>query len=208
MSERIKTVVFLGSAVVVVAVATFVWYPRQADVQTAERVGKTLFPDFKNVQDATELRIVRFTEGVGEWSEFKVARNNTTGLWTIPSSSNYPADAEKQMGDAATALVDLRILDVASERSSDHEIYGVIEPNREKLEASQEGVGLFVSVKDAKGKDLAKMIVGKAVKGATDQRFVRVPGQNLVYVAQIDPEKFPTTFEKWIEPESAQTRRL
>ncbi len=32
-----------------------------------------------------------------------------------------------------------------------------------------------------------------------DQRFVRTPGIDSVYVVKIDPEKFPTDFEKWIE---------
>ncbi len=75
----------------------------------------------------------------------------------------------------------------------------MIEPDRQKLEASQEGVGLLVAVKDAKGKELAKLIIGKRVKGTEDQYFVRKPGQPPVYVVKIDPEKFPTEFEKWIE---------
>ena len=39
---------------------------------------------------------------------------NAAGLWLIPSSSNYPADAEAQMRDAATALIDVQVLGIAT----------------------------------------------------------------------------------------------
>ena len=91
------------------------------------------------------------------------------------------------------------MLGIASDETKDHQVYGVIEPDRQKLDASQEGVGLLVAVKNTKGDDLAKLIIGKRVKGTEDQYFVRKPGEPQVYVAKIDPEKFPTDFEKWIE---------
>ena len=103
------------------------------------------------------------------------------------------------MRDAATSLIDLQVLGIVSENASDHEMYGVSNRTNRRLEASQEGVGLLVSVSDAKGKDLAKLIIGKQVKGTEDQHFVRKPGQNPIYVVKIDPAKFPTEFEKWIE---------
>ncbi len=101
-----------------------------------------------------------------------MARDPKTGLWSIPSSSNYPADAETQMRDAATSLIDLQVLDIVSQNANDHQTYGVVEPDKQKLEASQQGVGLLVSVEDAKGKDLAKLIIGKEVKGAEELHFV------------------------------------
>ena len=67
------------------------------------------------------------------------------------------------------------------------------------MQASQEGVGLLVSVKSAKGQDLAKLIIGKRVKGNLEQRFVRIPGMDSVYVVKIESEKFPTEFARWIE---------
>jgi hypothetical protein len=136
---------------------------------------------------------------VAKWEEFEVARDKNTGLWVIPSSGNYPADAEAQMRNAATELVDLRVIDIASERTSEHAMFGVIEPDRQVIQDSQEGVGLLVSVRDQRGRDLARLIIGKQVKGQPEQHFVRVPGQNAVFVAKIEPEKFPTDFESWIE---------
>ncbi len=199
MSESVKTVIFAAVAVVAVLVAVFT-YPKQEDYQPPDLLGKPLFADFTDPSTAAELAISkvlrgsRSADGVRQWSAMR-----RSGLWSIPSSSNYPADAEAQMRDAATSLIDLQVLGIASEDNKDHQIYGVIEPDEQKLEASQEGVGLLVAVKDAKGKELAKLIIGKRVKGTEDQYFVRKPGEPPVYVVKIDPAKFPTEFEKWIE---------
>jgi hypothetical protein len=198
MSEMVKTVIFAAVAVVAVVVTVFT-YPKQEDYRPPDLLGKPLFPEFTDPSVAAELAITRFSENLGQLTEFEVERNAESGLWTIPSSSNYPADADAQMRDAATSLIDLNVIGIASESNKDHQVYGVIEPDRQKLDASQEGVGLLVNAKDAKGKELAKLIIGKRVKGSEGQHFVRKPGQASVYVVKIDPEKFPTEFEKWIE---------
>lgn len=203
MSQTIKTLIFMGVALVVALVALFT-YPKQESFKAPSLVGQPLFKDFTDPGTAATLKIARFSEDLGELTEFEVTRDNQSGLWTIPSSSGYPADAETQMRDAATGLIDLQVIGIASERAADHEIYGVVEPDKETLEASQAGVGLLVSVSDAKGMELAELIIGKQVKGTEEQRFVRVPNQNPVYVVNIDPAKYPTDFEKWIERDLLQ----
>ena len=55
------------------------------------------------------------------------------GVWSIPSHSDYPADAAEHMAQAATALLDLEILGVASTNAGDQELYGVITPDLAKL---------------------------------------------------------------------------
>ena len=197
MSETVKTLSFAAVAVVAVVVAVFT-YPKQKDYRPPDMVGKSMFEKFTDPGDAAELAIAKFSEDLGQLTQFEVARN-ASGIWTIPSSSNYPADAEAQMRDAATSLIDLRVLGLATSETRDHQIYGVIEPDSQKLDASQEGVGLLVAVKNSKGDALARLIIGKRVKGTEDQYFVRKPGEPQVYVVKIDPEKFPTEFEKWIE---------
>ncbi len=197
MSETVKTLSFAAVAVVAVVVAVFT-YPKQKDYRPPDMVGKSMFEKFTDPGDATELAIAKFAEDLGQLTQFEVVRS-ADGIWTIPSSSNYPADAEAQMRDAATSLIDLRVLGLATNETREHQIYGVIEPDSQKLDASQEGVGLLVAVKNSKGDALARLIIGKRVKGTEDQYFVRKPGEPQVYVVKIDPEKFPTEFEKWIE---------
>ncbi len=157
MNEAIKTLLYVGVAVIVAAVAAFT-YPKQEDFELPDLAGKPLFENFTDPDVASKLLIRKFREDIGKLSEFEVARDKETGLWVIPSSSNYPADAETQMRDAAISMIDLQVLGVASEMASEHETYGVVEPS-EKMDASQAGVGLLVSVKDAKDKELAQLII-------------------------------------------------
>ncbi len=198
MSESLKTILFaaVGVAAVVIAVVT---YPEQEDYQPPQMVNKPLFPEFTDPSNAAKLKIAKFAEDQGQLKEFEVARDSKSGLWSIPSSSNYPADAEAQMRDAATSLIDLNVIGIASEENKEHQTFGVIEPNKQKLDASESGVGLLVQFEDAKGKDLASLVIGKRVKGTEDQYFVRKPGESSVCVVKIDPSKFPTEFDKWIE---------
>jgi len=197
MNEALKTLLYVAAAVAVVTVAA-VTYPRQEEFEMPDVVGESLFADFTDPEKAAELQILKFREDMGEFSEFEVARNAETGLWVIPSSGNYPADAEAQMREAASSLVDVKVLGIASEMASEHETYGVIEPRRQ-MDRSQSGVGLLVNVKDQRGAELAELIIGKRVKGTVNQHFVRKPGIDSVYVAKINPEYFPTDFQQWIE---------
>ncbi len=206
MNQSIKTLIYVGVAVVVALVAALT-YPKQEDFVLPDLAGKPLFAEFTDPDAAAELAILKFREDVGDLTEFEVARDTETGLWMIPSSSDYPADAETQMRDAAIALIDLQVLGVASDSASEHETYGVIEPKKQ-MGRSQQGVGLLVTVKSAKEKDLASIIIGKRVKGTDNQHFVRKPGIDSVYVVSIDPDKFPTDFEKWIERDLLKVNTL
>src|SRR5688572_14432472 len=198
MRETQKTVIYIGIALVL-GIVTVLARPRQEPVRGPAIVGKELFDKFTDPTKAAGLQVVRYVEDVGEVHTFEVTKNPTTGLWSIPSHGNYPADAQDQMKDAASSLSGLTVLDVASENQQDHQLYGVIEPNKEKLKVGDKGVGLLVAFKDDKGSNLAKVIVGKQVKGTADQRFLRIPGQDPVYVAKISTEKLSTKFEDWIE---------
>ena len=72
------------------------------------------------------------------------------GVWSIPSHSDYPADAKEHMAQAATALLDLKILSVASNNAGDQELYGVVTPDPQKLRPGATGVGTRVTLKDDK----------------------------------------------------------
>lgn len=195
MNEGIKTLVFSLLAVVVVVVA-FATRPRPSTPPLGEH--GPLFPEFKDPADARELKISRFDETQGEFKEFEIAQKN--GRWVIPSHFDYPADAEAQLKEAALCLIDLNIVDTISDAVDDHKLYGLVEPNPEKLRAGDQGVGVLVSMKGTEGKNLAKLIISdKKVEGHTDKRFVRKPGEDRVYVVKIDPSKLSTKFSDWIE---------
>jgi hypothetical protein len=166
---------------------------------------RILFPELSDASKAAGLRIVRYDDELATLREFKVVQS-AAGVWVLPSHENYPADAKDQLAAAATELVDLKSLDVASQSPGDHENFGVIEPDPEKLKPGMTGVGELVEISDASGGKLARLVVGKEVKrtgaaavGGRPQRYVRKAGQDPVYLVELDLSKFPTDFGQWIE---------
>jgi hypothetical protein len=177
---------------------------RSRDVSTETAVGKPLFPELADASKAASLEIVSFDEDTATLSPFKVVKSG--GVWVLPSHQNYPADAKDQLAAAATELVDREILEVVSTSPGDHELYGVKEPDADKVAVGETGVGQLVEIRDASGNKLARLIVGKEFKRplGTDAagrtiRFVRRAGQDPVYRVELDTSKFTTTFGDWIE---------
>src|SRR6476661_5448106 len=125
MTENAKTITFLGVGLAALALAIFT-RPSSADLDVKSSVGEVLTKKFTSPDQAKHLRIVRVDEGTATRNTFEVAEKN--GLWTLPSKDDYPADATKQMAEAATGLMDRKILEVASENAGEHAQFGVIDP--------------------------------------------------------------------------------
>src|SRR5437763_1137253 len=197
MNESIRTVVFVCVGAVV-ALAAYITKPtlEPRDNIFDPPPNTLLFADFKDPSVATSLQIKQFDEALAKVSNFEVTKQ-ANGVWTLPSHGNYPADAESQLKAVAETFADLKILGVAAKDNKEHDLYGVNDPD--KAEVGTKGVGTLVAMQDDKGNDLIRMIVGKEVAGATNQRFVRKPSEDWVYVTTIDMSKLPTEFEKWIE---------
>lgn len=196
MSENAKTISFV--LIGLAAVGIGIWSaPSAAEVDATSLVGTELTKKFDNPEEAKRLRIVRFDEDTATLREFEVAEQD--GLWMIPSKDNYPADAAKQMAEAATSLMDRKILSLASRNAGDHEEYGVIDPLSPKLAPGQKGVGTHVTMSDAQNKPLVDLIIGKPVREREGQRYVREAGRDAVFVIEIDPAKLSTDFENWID---------
>ena len=203
MSEMAKTVAF-----VVVAAASlllgFVAKPGGDNFDVEEIVGERL--NQFEVDDPKRLKIVKFDQDTGTRREFEVANDN--GLWTIPSKQGYPADAAKQMAEAATCLIDRQILGIAATSASEHQELGVIDPSSSNLGSNSEGVGIRVTMTDSNDKELVDMIIGKTVKDAKGQHFVRNTDQDVVYVVELNSDKLSTQFEDWIEDDLLQLNSL
>ena len=193
MNDNVKTSIYVGLALLC-AVLGFAALPRTEVVGNTAEANQNLFPDFKDPLAASSLEIKKFDEKLGEIEDFKVAKVNDS--WVIPSHDNYPADAQKQLAEAAGALLDLKSDGIATEISSEHALYGVLEPSAEKTKVGAEGVGTLVVMEDGKDNDLVRLIIGKQVKGTTDQYFVRRPGQDIVYVTNIAADPLTTDLDK------------
>ena len=163
-----------------------------------------LFPDFTDAGKAASLEIVSFDDELATLKPFKVVKSG--GVWVLPSHENYPADAKEQLAAAATELVERPILEVVTTLPGEHETYGVVEPDAEKIKVGSTGVGQLVEVRDASGNKLARLIIGKedkrpagAASSGRSLRFVRRAGQDPVYRVELDTGKFTTRFDDWIE---------
>lgn len=212
MSQQlVRTLAFVAAAVVL-AGGAYLTYPRAQEFRVSEAVKKPLFPQFKDPQQAARIVITKIDEELGQLMEFEVVKDPERKIWVIPSHERYPADDEDRIRDASTALIDLIPVDFVSQESRDQATFGLLKPSQE-TEASQTGIGLLVSIEDAKGNKLAELIIGKkGRKGNSDEDqadpgelyFVRRPGQDAIYVAEIDPGIFSTQFKDWIKEDLLQ----
>ena len=197
-----KTAGFVGAGLLLLALGWAV-QPRFKPATLKPAVERVLFPELTDAEKAASLEIIRYDDELATLYPFKVIK--TGGVWVLPSHQNYPADAKDQLAAAATELVDLKALDVVTERAADHEVYGVIEPDQEKIKPGMTGVGQLIEIRDASGSKIARLIIGKEDKqagvgsGSRRLRFVRKAGQDPVYRVELDTSKFTTQFGDWIE---------
>ena len=178
--------------------------PRFKGSEVKPEEQRVLFPELSDASKAASLEIVSYDDELSTLHPFKVLQSG--GVWVLPAHQKYPADAKEQLAAAATALVDLKMLDVVSKSPGDHETYGVIEPDPEKIKPGMTGVGQLVEIRDGSGNKLARLIIGKEDKrrvgadsGGRTLRFVRKAGQDPVYRVEVDTSKFTTNFGDWIE---------
>jgi len=200
VSENIKTLIYVACAclVVVIAYASRPKEESRADKYSAV-LKEPLFKSFTDPDKASRLKIVKVDADTGEPQPFEVARDKKlANRWTIPSHNGYPADAEERVRDASTMFIDLKPIAIFTEFAEDHAQCGVLEP-KEESSSDTKDVGTLVNIQNREGQELASLIIGKKVKGSETQSFVRIPGKDTVYVAELDPTKLSTKFEDWIE---------
>ncbi len=202
MNEGRTTAIFAGVAAVTLALAF--WSMPKAINSTSEEAKKmqnmVLFEKFDEPSKAATLQIVKYNESLGQLDPFEISKDKG-GMWKIPSHDDYPADAAEQVRDAATPLIGLKSLDVVTIKPDEHAMYGVLNPDDKNLKVGESGVGMLVRVKDASDKIIADLIIGKEDKGRENQRFVRKPSEDAVYIADLSVAPFTTEFRKWIKGE-------
>jgi len=196
MNQNVKTIAFVGVAVVV---ALVVWLTRpHLPASTSEtELPKILFASFDDPLKAASLEIVEFNESTDTIRPFKVAQVEEE--WSIPSHDNYPADAKDQLAEVAAGFVGLEPLDVAGDTAADQKLFGVVEPDPNKLKPGDTGVGTRVEMRDNKDELLLALVIGKKVPDRDELRYVRVPGKDQVYTVKLKTDKLSTKFEDWIE---------
>lgn len=196
MNENAKTLSFVGVAAALLF-AAWLLRPAAVSVEMQDDIGQEFFPTFKDPLAATSMEVVEYDNESGALRPFKVAQLN--GVWSIPSHENYPADAKNQLEQAAVSVIGLKKLSMVSDSPADHETYGVVDPEAGKVEAGASGVGKRVTLEDKGGNKLAQFIIGKKDPDRPELHYVRVPGQDRVYLAVVKTDKLSTKFQNWIE---------
>jgi Domain of unknown function (DUF4340) len=196
MNEMKKTAAFVVAALLLAGGAAVSSIPtRGRSAADFNDQGEKFFPDFTNPLLSTELEVVDFDSATATPLPFKVMKKE--GKWVIPSHSDYPADGKDRLAKTAAGVIDLRKDTTRSDSSNDHQAMGVIDPLDSK-NASLEGRGKRVTLKDEKGTVLADLIIGKEVVGHPTQRYVRLPGKNRTYGVNLTLD-LSTRFADWIE---------
>ncbi|WP_169978565.1 DUF4340 domain-containing protein [Tautonia rosea] len=203
MNETAKTLAFAGVALVTLAAASLAtWLPDWRGPGAGfDDQGDPFFPSFAEAVEADPLaaqvlEVVSYDEDTAEVRPFQVEFRD--GDWTIPSHHDYPADAQDRMARLAAQVADLTKGAIRSDRTSDHEELGVIDPMDEKI-TTLKGRGTRITLRGTPGGEaMADLILGRPVPDREGLRYVRIPGKNRVYAAEVDLD-LTTRFADWID---------
>jgi len=198
MNELTKTGIFVGGAILAVAIAALAM-PRPGQTGGNE-LPESLVEGFSDPTAVTRMELSWYDQTRSRPAQLVIDRRSD-GRWVIASHDEFPTgDKDKvarQIRQAAGQLVDLEVIELASEIPSDHEQLGVLPPGDENAPA--EDAGMLVALRDSSGNALARVIIGRSVEGAPDQRFIRLADADETYVVEIDPRKFLPGFSAWIK---------
>ena len=197
MNENIKTIFFTAIATASVALAYFS-IPKKIDpASKGSRMGQALFGTF-DTRQATGIEIVEIDEENLEAKSIEVAQTNKGWFIRRPQKADYPANADNQVKDVSTLLLDLRILDTATEGAGEHANFGVLDPS--KSNPGDRGVGKSIALKNSSGSNLAQLIIGNEVSSLSGAYYVRKPDENSVFIAEVrNANDISTKFVDWVE---------
>lgn len=209
MNEMKTTAVFAAIAALSLGGA---WIVRPKAIRSESEItgdlkGQAIFKDLEP-DTASSLRIVKFNEDLAQLSQLELAKDTASKVWSLPSSDGYPADSAEKVSQAIAPLTELTVLSTVSTDRGAHSMYGVVEPKEDQLEVSSTGVGTLLRVGGPNGDVLASLIIGKAVEGAKDQRYVRVPTEDAVYIVEMKTDAYSTQFDSWIKGEILTVRGM
>ncbi|MDO4569594.1 MAG: DUF4340 domain-containing protein [Planctomycetia bacterium] len=195
--EYLITLLFIFAALLVASAAWILQDESRDPYQDKSRVGELLFPELDSIVKAASLQIVDFDAASGVAKPFELRK--VKGEWTLPSHYNYPANAQEQMIQVVTSLMELRVIRLVSEDRATHGDYGVLEPDAQNVGAKEGSVGKRVVVRDEKENALLDLVIGKQVDEVSNKRYVRRAKQDAVYIVGLDPQYLTTDFAEWID---------
>lgn len=193
---RNRSVLILGAAAVLVAVAAGALL-RERDSSTAgAALPPLLFPGLSE-----KLNEVASIDLAGPEESFAIAKDKDG--WKMPSKGGYPVPIET----VKQALVGMAELKPAEQKTANPELHGKLDLQDRDAKESK---SLSVTLKDAGGKELAALLVGK--KGATATAatpgtlYVRKPGDKQAWLVSGRFEPDPKAV-RWLDRDVVKIER-
>lgn len=204
MNQTVKTSLFAGVALLAAAIAygtRTAFTP--ADIDAFSDVGTEFYPDFKDPNEATGLRVVSFNDETGKTDQFSVEFKD--GLWRIPSHHDYPADGKEQLAKTAASMIGVERSALVERTKAAHKRYNLLDPMDSDVSGT-EGRGDRITL--TKGDEtLADFIVGKKVEDQENVYYVRSAGEDRFYTADLGDFKISTKFADWIQKDILDINR-
>ncbi len=203
MSESKRTLVFVGAALAAVGLAAGTHRAMQpVSLDQFSDVGEEFYPDFRDPNAATGLRVAAYNEDAARVDVFNVEFRD--GLWRIPSHHNYPADGDERLAKTATSIIGITRDAIVSTSADDFKRLGVLDPLDESVTGT-EGRGDRITLLEG-DTVLADYIIGTKVEDQQNVYHVRRPDETRSYRAALDID-ISTKFADWIEPGLLDVRR-
>ncbi|HEX2825239.1 MAG TPA: DUF4340 domain-containing protein [Burkholderiales bacterium] len=170
-----------------------------------QRIGAKLLSELK-VADVAQLEL--------QDAKDKVTLKRQDNGWIVVERGNYPADF-KAISDLIIKLIDLKVVQADQVGESLLPRVELVEPGK------GEGAGTLVELKDAAGKTLSSVILGKvvlkkdpgnplpnAVNGVPAGRYVRITANNNVVVVADPLDKAKAQPGVWIDKTFPKVDRI
>ncbi|MDA1048302.1 MAG: peptidylprolyl isomerase [Verrucomicrobia bacterium] len=197
MNDNTKTLAFLGAAGAAIALAWTSMPQGREATASGNKMGQALFDQFDGTA-ATAINITEVDQELQETKSIEVAQSDKGWFIKRSGKADYPADADNQLQGVSTVLLDISIVDVASEGSGEHAKFGVLDPN--SANPQDRGIGKYMALKSSTGSSLAELIIGNEVQELPGLRYVRKPGEDTVYMAELENvNNVSTKFVDWVE---------
>lgn len=146
MNRKQFLILVIVLAVLGGAGAALIWQDIAAYRASGARIGAKLLPDLK-IADVAELRLQDAKQQV------TLARQEKG--WVVRERGGYPASFQ-ELSDLLIKLVELKV-------TQSEQVGASLLPRVELAEPGKEGAGTLIEMKDAAGKPLARLIIGKKV---------------------------------------------
>ena len=181
----------------VLAIATTpVWFFQSHGHASAESSVAKTFGEQVPADQIASLRVATWDEASSAAQVLEVKK--TSGVWTIPSHFDFPADGNTRVTKAAAGFLGVERGRVVTSDDKRFEALGVLDPI-DPANLTKKGQGKRITMTDASGKTVVDLIVGKYVEGAAGLYYVREASGKDVTTAKVNPWDLSTKFVDYVE---------